>query len=76
MICTFTVQDGILAALDGPQQIQLAVVRVLPGDPGRLLGGQALDALVGLQVVLDPAALPPSAFTHWKVCEPKPSMFR
>ena len=76
MICTLSVQDGMLAALDGLQQVALVVT----AGPRRRaaaasLGGQAPDALVGLEVVLDPEALA-GALIHWKVCEPKPSMWR
>ena len=47
----------MVACLDRVEQVTLVVVAVLAGDPIRVLLGQEVDALVGLEVVLHPEQL-------------------
>ena len=48
---------GALAALDRLVHVDVVVARVLAAELGRLRVGQAADALIGLEVELDPRAL-------------------
>ena len=69
MTCISRRPDGCVAALDRVAQVGAVEVRVL-GRLRRGLGvGEVLDALLGLEVVLDPERSPP-ALTHMKVWEP------
>jgi len=44
----------IFSSIDRLQQIALMVVGIAAGDARRILGGEALDPLIGLEVVLHP----------------------
>ena len=53
-----------LLVLDRLVEVALVVVGIPAGDPVGLGLGQALDALVALEVVFHPEATRPRAFTH------------
>ena len=57
MICISSRHDGEVARRDRRAQVAAVEVRVLGGHRLRLGVGEVLDALLGLEVVLDPEAL-------------------